>query len=230
MVKLEDAVIARLSSRGSTFEVLVDPELALAVKAGESANVRNVLAVDKVFKDSKKGDAASEELIRKTFGTLDVFKVAEEIIKRGEVQVTTEQRRKMREQRLRQIVSLISRRAINPQTNLPHPPTRIESAMAEAKVQIDEFKSAEEQLPKIVKALLPVIPLKFETRRIAIKIPAGHVGRAQRMVREFGTVREERWLGDGSWAVVVEVPAGVQGEFFDKLNDLTRGEAETKVL
>jgi ribosome maturation protein SDO1 len=230
MVKLEDAVIARLSSRGSTFEVLVDPELALAVKAGESANVRNALAVDKVFKDSKKGDAASEELIRKTFGTLDVFKVAEEIIKRGEVQVTTEQRRKMREQRLRQIVSLISRRAINPQTNLPHPPARIESAMAEAKIQIDEFKSAEEQLPKIVKALLPLIPLKFETRKIAIKIPAGHVGRTQRMVREFGTVREERWLGDGSWTVVVEIPAGVQGEFFDKLNDLTRGEAETKVL
>jgi ribosome maturation protein SDO1 len=230
MVKLEDAVIARLSIHGSTFEVLVDPELALAIKTGQSANVRNALAVDKVFKDSKKGDAASEELIKKTFGTLDVFKVAEDIIKRGEVQVTTEQRRKMREQRLRQIVSLISRRAINPQTNLPHPPARIESAIAEAKIQIDEFKSAEEQLPKIVKALLPIIPLKFELRKIAIKIPASHVGRAQRMVREFGTVKEERWLGDGSWSVVVEVPAGVQGEFFDKLNDLTRGEAETKVL
>jgi len=116
MVKLEDAVIARLSSRGSTFEVLVDPELALEIKAGGSANLRNAIAVDKVFKDSKKGDAASEELIRKTFGTLDVFKVAEEIIKWGEVQVTTEQRRKMREQKLRQIVSLISRRAV-----LPHP-------------------------------------------------------------------------------------------------------------
>jgi ribosome maturation protein SDO1 len=230
MVKLEDAVIARLSSHGSTFEVLVDPELALAVKAGEPVNMRNVLAVDKVFKDSKKGDAASEELIKKTFGTLDVFKVAEEIIRRGEVQVTTEQRRKMREQRLKQIVSLISRRAINPQTNLPHPPARIESAMAEAKIQIDEFKSAEEQLPKIVKALLPIIPLKFETRKVAIKIPASHVGRTQKVIREFGTVREERWLGDGSWSVVVEIPAGVQGEFFDKLNDLTRGEAETKVL
>lgn len=230
MVKLEDAVIARLSSRGTTFEVLVDPELALAVKAGEAVDLRNVLATDKVFKDSKKGDTASEELIRKTFGTLDVVKVAQEIIRRGEVQVTTEQRRRMREQRLRQVVSLVSRRAINPQNNLPHPPTRIEAAMVEAKVQIDEFKTAEEQLPKVVKALLPILPLKFESRRIAIKIPASHVGRAQRVVREFGTVKEERWLGDGSWAVVVEIPAGIQGEFFDKINDLTRGEAETKAI
>lgn len=230
MVKLEDAVIARLSSHSTTFEVLVDPELALAIKAGESVDVRNAIAVDKVFKDSKKGAAASEELIRKSFGTLDVFKVAEEIIRRGEVQVTSEQRRKMREQRLRQIVSLVSRRAINPQTNLPHPPTRIEAAMKEAKVHIDEFKSAEEHLPKIVKALLPIIPLKFETRRIAIKIPASYVGRTQRVVREFGAVKEEQWLRDGSWAVIVEIPAGVQGEFFDRLNDLTRGEVETKVL
>lgn len=230
MVKLEDAVIARLSLHDTTFEVLVDPDLALAIKAGESVDMKNAIAVDKVFKDSKKGDTASEELIQKAFGTLDVFKIAEEIIRRGDVQVTTEQRRNMREQRLRQVVSLISKRAINPQTNLPHPPDRIEAAMKEAKIHLDEFKSAEEQFPKIVKALLPIIPLKTDNRRIAIKIPATHVGRTQRTVREFGAVKQEQWLSDGSWTVVVEIPAGVQGEFFDKLNSLTKGEAETKVL
>lgn len=230
MVKLEDAVIARMSGHGTTFEVLVDPELAMIIRAGEPTDIRNALAVDKVFKDAKKGDAASEELIQKVFGTLDVFKVAEEIIRRGEVQVTTEQRRKMREQRLKQVVSLIARRAINPQTNLPHPPARVEAAVAEAKVHVDEFKSAEQQLPKIIKELLPILPLKFENRRIAIKIPAPHVGRTQRVVREFGTIKEEKWLGDGSWTVVVEIPAGVQSEFFDKLNNLTKGEVETKVL
>lgn len=230
MVKVEDAVIARLSSLGTTFEVLVDPELALALRTGETVDIRSVLAVDKIFKDSKKGDAASEEMVKKAFGTLDVAKAAEQIIRRGEVQITTEQRRKMRDQRLRQVVSLVSRRAINPQTNLPHPPARIEAAIEGAKVQVDEFKSAEEQLPKIVKVLLPILPLKFETRKIAIKVPASHAGRSQRVVREFGTVKQEQWLKDGSWAVVVEIPAGVQGEFFDKLNDLTRGEVETKVL
>jgi ribosome maturation protein SDO1 len=230
MVKLEDAVVARLSSHGTNFEVLVDPELALSLRMGESVDLRNLLASDKIFKDSRKGDVASEEMIRKVFGTTDVLKVAEQIVKRGEVQITTEQRRRMREQRLKQVVAMISRRAINPQTGLPHPPARIEAAISEAKVQIDEHKSAEEQLPKIVKALSPILPLKFETKRIAIKIPATYVGRAQRTVREFGTVKQEQWLNDGSWAAIVEIPAGVQGEFFDKLNDLTRGEVETKVL
>ncbi|MEM2874549.1 MAG: ribosome assembly factor SBDS [Candidatus Hadarchaeales archaeon] len=230
MVRLEDAVIARLSTQGATFEILVDPELALALRTGEKVEIKDVIATDRVFKDAKKGLAASEESVKKAFGTTDVLKISEEIVKRGEVQITTEQRRRLREQRLKQIVALISRRAINPQTNLPHPPARIETALSEAKVHIDEFRGAEEQLGRIIKALMPILPLKFENRRISVKVPASYVGRSQRHLREFGTIREERWLEDGSWSFVIEIPAGVQGEFFDRLNDLTRGEAEAKVI
>jgi ribosome maturation protein SDO1 len=230
MVKLEDAVVARLSSHSTTFEILVDPELAMAVKSGQSDDIRDVLALDKVFKDAKKGDKAADEMVQKVFGTTDVLKVAEEILRRGEIQVTTEQRRQMREQRLRQVIALISKRAINPQTGAPHPPARIESAMETARVHVDEFKSAEEQLPSIIKALQPLVPLKFEIRRIAVKIPAAHTGKAQRVVKSFATVKQEQWLNDGSWTAVVEVPAGIQAEFFDKLNELTSGEAQTKVL
>jgi len=213
-----------------TFEILVDPELAMAVKSGQSDDIRGVLALDKVFKDAKKGDKAADEMVQKVFGTTDVLKVAEEILRRGEIQVTTEQRRQMREQRLRQVIALISKRAINPQTGTPHPPARIESAMETARVHVDEFKSAEEQLPSIIKALQPLVPLKFEIRRIAVKIPAAYTGKAQRVVKSFATVKQEQWLNDGSWAAVVEVPAGIQAEFFDKLNELTSGEAQTKVL
>jgi ribosome maturation protein SDO1 len=230
MVKLEDAVVARLSSHSTTFEILVDPELAMAVKSGQSDDIRGILVIDKVFKDAKKGDKAADEMVQKVFGTTDVLKVAEEIVRRGEIQVTTEQHRQMREQRLRQVIALISKRAINPQTGTPHPPARIESAMEQARVHVDEFKSAEEQLPNIIKALQPLVPLKFEIRRIAVKVPAAYAGKAQNIVKSFATVKQEQWLNDGSWAAVVEVPAGIQAEFFDKLNELTRGEAQTKVL
>lgn len=230
MVKLEDAVIARLSSHGTNFEVLVDPELALVLRSDQSVDIRNVLAVEEIFKDSRKGEKASEEMVRKAFGTNDVLKAAEQIIRRGEIQITTEQRRKMHDERLKQIVTLISKRSINPQTGMPHPPARIENAMEEARVHIEVFKSAEEQLPAIVKLLQPILPLKFEVRRIAIKIPPAHVGRALKAVKGFATVKQEQWLDDGSWTAVVEIPAGVQAEFFDKLNELTRGEAQTKVL
>ena len=230
MVRLEEAVIAKFSSHGMDFELFVDPELVLSFRAGQNIDLRSVLAVDKVFKDAKKGEAASEETLKKVFNTTDLLAVAEQVIRRGKVQVTTEQRRRMREERRRQIVSLISKRAINPQTGLPHPPARIEGALEEAGVNVDELKSAEEQLQPIVKALQPILPLKFEMRRVAIKIPASYAGRAFHAVRGFATLKREQWLEDGSWVAVVEIPAGVQAELLDKLNELTRGEVQTKVL
>ncbi|MEM2192089.1 MAG: ribosome assembly factor SBDS [Candidatus Hadarchaeales archaeon] len=230
MVRLEDAVVARISLQGSTFEILVDPELALKIRSGELKDVKAAMAVEKIFKDVKKGDAASEEAMKKIFGTTDPLKVAEEIIKRGEVQITTEQRRRMREERLRQIVAIISRRAINPQTGLPHPPARIEAAIAEARVPIEEFRSAEEQVPRIMKEISAIIPLKLEMRNIAVKVPVNHVGKVRPVLGKFGTVKKEEWLQDGSWAVLVEIPAGIQIEFFEKLNELTKGEVVTKVV
>ncbi|MEM3184519.1 MAG: hypothetical protein QXW92_02545, partial [Candidatus Hadarchaeales archaeon] len=100
----------------------------------------------------------------------------------------------------------------------------------EAKVQIDEFKSAEEQIPKIVKALLPILPLKFEIRKIAVKIPPAYVGKAIHVVRKMGTIKQEEWLQDGSWVVLMEIPAAVEAEVYEKLNELTKGEVETKVI
>jgi len=95
---------------------------------------------------------------------------------------------------------------------------------------VDEFKDVEAQLPKIVKALRPILPLKFEMRRIEVKIPTSYAGRAYRVVKDFATIKREQWLDDGSWAAVVEIPAGAQAEFFDKLNSLTHGEVQTRVL
>ena len=230
MVTLEEAVIARLSTHGTNFEVLVDPDLTLALRSGEDVDIREVLAVEKIFKDSKKGEKASEELMQEIFGTTNPLEVAEKIIRKGEIQVTTEQRRRLREDRLKQIVTLISRRAVDPHSGLPHPPGRIENAIEKAKVQVDPFKSAEEQLSEFVEALRPILPLKFETRRIAVKIPPTYAGKSYRIVKGFGEVEQERWLDDGSWAVVVKIPAGIQPEFFDKLNDLTQGKVEMRVL
>jgi ribosome maturation protein SDO1 len=230
MVKLEEAVVARFSYQGMDFEVLVDPELAMAFRGGKKVEMRNLLAVERVFKDAGKGEVASRESLLKAFGTEEVEKVAGQILLKGKIQLTTEQRRKMREEKLKQVVSLISRRAINPQTGLPHPPSRVEEAVRRAKVGIDEFKTAEEQLPAVLKAIQSLLPLKFETRRIALKIPPSYAGKALHVIRGMAEVKREEWLSDGSLLLLVELPAGLQPEFFDRVNDLTRGEAQIKVM
>ncbi|RLG59305.1 MAG: ribosome assembly factor SBDS [Candidatus Hydrothermarchaeota archaeon] len=230
MVKLEDAVVAKLETRGERFEVLVDPDLAWDFKSGKIKDISQVLAVEKVFKDAKKGDKASEELMEKIFGTSDPLEVAKKIIRKGEIRLTAEQRRKMQEAKKKQIITIIARNAINPQTKTPHPPSRIEKALKEAKVHIDITKSAEEQIPTILKALRPIIPIKFETKTIAVKIPGEYSGKAYSVVRNYGEIKKEEWGSKGEWIFIIDLPAGVVDEFFRELNAITKGSVETRIL
>ena len=225
-----DAVIARLSTHGSTFEVLVDPDLALDFKRGEEIDISKVLAAETIFKDAKKGDKASEEHMSEIFETGDPVEIAIKIIKKGEIQLTTQQRRQMLEDKKKQIINHIVRNGINPQSGSPHPPSRIEKAMEEARVQIDLTKTVEEQVTKILKELKPIIPIRFEEKSIAVKIPGTFAAKAFPIVKSYGDFKKEEWLDDGSWAFLIDIPAGMTEEFFNDLNALTKGEVETKIM
>ncbi|WP_456482076.1 ribosome assembly factor SBDS [Methanopyrus sp.] len=229
-VSLEDAVVARLEKGGERFEVLVDPEGARKLREGEDVNVEEILAVEQVFRDARKGERASEQVMEELFGTSDPVKVAEIVIKEGEIQLTAEQRRKMQEEVKRKIIHIIARRAVDPRTGAPHPPERIEQAMEEAGVHIDPMKSAEEQVKDVIKQLRPTLPMKFEEVKVAIRIPAKYTGQAMGIVREFGDIEREEWQSDGAWIAVVRLPAGLQDEFFEKLNEITKGDFESKIL
>jgi ribosome maturation protein SDO1 len=230
MVKLEDAVIARLDHENETFEILIDPDSAQKFKEGEDVNLLESLVIDIIFKDSKKGDKASEDKINKIFGTNDIAEVAKKILNDGTIQLTTEQRKQMQENKRKQIVASIVRNAINPQTRAPHPAARIEMAMKEAKVQIDPFKPVDIQVQYVLDKLRAIIPIRFEKLKIAVRLSAENYGKTYGDITGFGKIMKEEWQKDGSWIGVVEIPAGLQGEFYDKLNKRTKGEVETKII
>ena len=229
MVSLDDAVIARLKTHGHTLEIYVDPDLALSYKEGEKVELKDVLAVEEIFKDAKAGDRASEDVMKDGFKTTNVLELADIILRKGELHLTTEQKRKMLEARRKQIVSIIARNSINPQTKTPHPATRIESAMEEAKIHVTLDRSANKQVEKIIKAIQPIIPIRFEKVQVAVKIPADYTGKAYSILREYGEVKKEEWVG-GEQYCVLEMPGGIQDEFYDKLNSLTHGGAKTKLM
>jgi ribosome maturation protein SDO1 len=230
MVTLEDAVIARLEYYGEHFEILVDPDMAADFKRGEAIEVEDILAVEEVFKDAKKGDKASEEAMMKAFNTTDTIEAAASIIKKGNVQLTAQQRKEMTEEKRKKVIATITREAINPQTKLPHPARRIEIAMEEAKIHIDPFKSVDEQVNTVLKAIRIKIPIRFERVQVAIKIPGDFSGKVYNVIPEFGKTRKEEWQQDGSWVAIVEIPGGMQDNFYRKLNELTHGQVETKLL
>ncbi|WP_294967809.1 ribosome assembly factor SBDS [uncultured Methanosphaera sp.] len=230
MVNVDDAVIARLESYGERFEILVDPELAADYKRGEDIDLEEILAVEDIYKDAHKADKASEEAMMKAFESTDPLVVADKIIHKGTIQITANQRRKMQEEKTKQVINQIAREAINPQTKLPHPPKRIAKAMEEAKVHIDPMKTVEEQIQPTVKAILTKIPIRIEKVQVAVKIPGTYTGKSYSTITQYGKLMKEEWESDGSWIGIVEIPGGLQDEFYTALSGLTHGEVETKLL
>lgn len=230
MVSLDDAVIARYSGHGEAFEILVDPDQVEAIRHGNVADITEHMAIDAVFTNAREGEHVPEAALEKVFGTTDVGVIALRIVQEGDIQLTTEQRRKFLEDKHKQIITSIVRQAWNPQTKTPHPPARIERALEEAKFRIDPFKSTEAQVKDAISALKPLLPISMESVQIAFKIPANHTGHAYGKVRGLGELVKESWEADGSLIGVMKIPAGMQGEIFDELNHLTKGEVETKVL
>ncbi len=221
-------VIAKLRHGNKDFEILVDLDKAIDFKHGKPVDIRNVLASDEVFVDVKNGMRAKESDLKSEFKTTDVYEVASQIIKKGTVQLTAEYRKKLRDAKVKQIVTFLSRNCIDPKTNLPHPPQRIENAIEEAGVRIDEFKSVDEQVTDIIKDLQKVLPIRIEFKKLAVRIPAEYTGKAYSALKEFMT--SEEWQSDGSLIAICELPAGLQIEFFNKINSLTHGSAETKEI
>jgi ribosome maturation protein SDO1 len=136
----------------------------------------------------------------------------------------------MKEEKIRKIVSIIARRAMDPQRNVPHTPQRIERAIEEAKVRVDELESAEAQVERIVDALKPILPISMESLEIMVRVPPQYTGKAYGKISEFGKLKKDEWRNDGSWVATIEIPAGLQGEFYNLLNGLTKGEAETRLV
>lgn len=221
--------IARITKDNEHFEVLVKPQKALDFRMGKTSSITDVLASETIYSDASKGTKPSEDNMRKAFGTTDSLKIAETILTKGTLQLTTEQRRKMIDDKRRQIIDFITRQSVDPKTNLPHPPMRIENAMEQVRYSIDPFKPVEEQAKDIIKLLRPILPLKMEQMMVAVTIPAEYSARAYGTIKGFGTIKHEEWRANGSWNGILEMPAGVYASFIEKLGEITKGTGEAKI-
>ncbi|MDG6925030.1 MAG: ribosome assembly factor SBDS [Nitrososphaerota archaeon] len=220
----------RLTIEGEKYEILVYPDPALNFKMGKQVDPAQVLAIDEVYSDSSRGLRASAEKLKKHFKTEDHAKAALEVLKRGELQLTQEQRMRLTEEKRRQVVTIIAKNYVDPKTHLPHPPVRVEQAMQEARVSIDPFKDVNEQAKTVIESIRSIIPLKSERVKLAVKAPAQYAGQAIGVLKGFGEILKEEWGQDGGLSVVLEVPAASQPSLLDRLGAVTKGSAQVTLV
>ncbi len=223
-------IVIRFEKDGKRFEILADPDKALEYREGKKIPLSEAVHGDFIYKDARKGLKASPSDIERVFGTQDVSKVIHEILVRGEIQLTTEQRRRMIEAKRKMIINYIARNSIDPVTKKPVPPARIEAAMEQARVSIDINRGVEEQAIEIVKTISRIIPIKMAIAILRIRIPREYASKTHQTVTRLGEVRRSQWLGDGGLEVEIAIPAGLQGEVIDRVSKLTHGSAQITVV
>lgn len=222
--------IVRLSIEGEHFEILVHPDPALDFKFGRKVEVSQIVAVDEVYSDANKGLRVPAEKLQKAFKTVDFLQIAEKILIKGDLNLTTDQRRKLVEDKRKQIISLIARNYVDPRTGLPHPPLRIEQAMSEVRLTIDPFREANEQAKSVIESLRGVLPLKSEKIKLLVKVPAQFASQSFGALKSAGDIVKEDWGPDGGLTVLIEIPAGAHSTLLDRLGALTKGTAQATLV
>jgi ribosome maturation protein SDO1 len=227
---MTDVTIVRFSFEGEKFEILVKPDPALDYKLGKKKDISSILISDEIYVDSGKGTKPSTEKLLKAFKTDDILKIAEIILQKGDLNLTTEQRRKMIEDKKKQIVSFIAKTYVDPRTHLPHPPLRIEQALKDGRITVEPQKSVDEQIKDIVEKLRSIIALKSESLELEITIPAQYASQSYAVLKSVGSLKKEEWQNNGSLKAILEIPAGARPNVIDKLGSITKGSASVEVL
>lgn len=217
---------ARLTIGSDKFEILVKPDPALNYKLGKQGELSSVLIAEEIYSDASKGDRASSEKLLKHFKTTDSNEIAKQILITGDLSLTTDQRRRMIEQKRKQIVEYINKTFVDPKTRSPHPVTRIDSAIEEARITIDPFRRSEDQVKNVVDAIRKILPLKSETIELVVIVPASYSAQSYSVLRSMAESKSEEWLSNGSLKAIVSINAGAKATFLDRLGAATKGSAE----
>ncbi|NOQ44987.1 MAG: ribosome assembly factor SBDS [Nitrosopumilus sp.] len=225
-----DVTVVKFSFEGEKFEILVKPDPALEFKMGKKKDLSAVLVSDDIYTDSSKGTKPSTEKLLKAFKTADLAEIAQIILQKGNLNLTTDQRRKMVDDKKRQLVEFISKTYVDPRTHLPHPPLRIEQAMKDARVSVDPQKNVDEQVKDIVEKLRSIIPLKSENLSLEITIPAQFASQSYAVLKSVGSLKNEEWQNNGSLKAILEIPAAARPNVIDRLGSITKGSASVEVM
>jgi len=219
--------LARLKSGKLDFETMVDLDSAMKLKRGEEVDMNEVVRDTAIYTDQKKGMNAGKDELENTFSTTDLHEITKKIVLKGQLEVTQEYRDEALEGKKKQIIEFLTKNAVDARTGRPFTPDILESSIKQAGVRIDN-QPIEKQIPGITDSLRSIIPIKIETKKVKIKIPAQHTGKVYGLLQEYK--EKEEWLGNGDLEVLVNIPVGIQMDFYDKLNSVTHGSAITEEI
>ncbi len=216
-------VVARIKLKGKQYEIHVDLDEALKFKEGKG-DIMSALDSPNVYYDINKGTLASKSDLQEAFGTADTYEIARKIILSGEIQKTQEFRDLEREKKVKQVIDLVIRNAVD-QHGRPFTEERLKTALKQIQFRFDS-RPVEQQMHDLVNKLKEVIPIKITTKKIKLTIPARFTGQAYGIIKDYK--ESEEWLANGDLQAILNIPPGILIDFYEKINSITHGAVQSE--
>jgi len=231
MVKVDEAFEMRYKKAGQNFEVLVDfDKLKEFQKKSDDISVYDVLADDKIFKDQKKGELASTNLIEESFPQMSEEEVLKEILLKGECQIPTAYLNKLREEKKVQVINFIAENAINAQTRGKFTPTMIENEINKLKYNFDPYNNFEAQAQDVLVMLKKVMPISLDEVMVQLKIPATYCGNFYGPFRKMGKTQKEFYDNLGNLNLEIKATESVADKIITFAKNNANNEAEYRIV
>ncbi|KAL4400613.1 ribosome biogenesis protein [Malassezia pachydermatis] len=198
---------------------------------GCEKDLDEVVQIENVFLNVSKGQVASNEDLKKAFGTADVQECLLEILKKGELQVGEKERSHELSNLWLEIATIVAQKCVEPSSQKPYTVGMIEKAMKDAHFSVKPTKSAKSQALDVIKLLQTksIIPLERAQMRVSVTMPAKEGKRLKdKIVPLFTKVEEEDW--SDLWEIVGTIDPGSLRQINSVVETEVKGDGGVETL
>lgn len=156
-VRLTNVAYVRLVKKGKRFEIACYRNKVVNWRNKIEEDINEVLQVASVFTNVSKGNLASGRDLMDAFGTSDAIAVCKEILEKGDLQVSEQERQALLESTFRDVAAIVCDLTVNPDSGRPYTIAMIQNAMKQIHFSANLTKSAKQQALEVIRKLKTVM-------------------------------------------------------------------------
>lgn len=229
-VRLTNVAVVRLKRKGKRFEIACYKNKVLSWRAGNEADLDEVLQTDRVFSNVSKGILANSKDMQAAFKTDDASKIVLEILRQGELQVSERERQHQTDNLFNEIAVIVANMCVDPATKRPFSVGIIERAMRDTlHFAVVPNRSAKVQAQAVIKQLEQHMNIRRAQMRLKLSVPTSVAKSVKSNLKEhIHTWEDEDW--DGPYEATVLIAPGSFRAVDEVLRAESRGQASFEVI
>lgn len=197
--------VVRMKRGGKRFEIACYKNKVVSWRNKTETDLDEVMQTVNVFTNVSKGAVAKKEDLIQCFGHDDIKKICQEILDKGELQISEKERKTQQESSIKDVATIVSEKCINSETKRPFPVSIIEKSMKQIHFSVNPKKGTKQQALAVIKKLKEVLPIERCMMRLRIITHKRHKDKLGQLAHGIESQNIE---GDGVLEVIMSIDPG----------------------